>query len=132
LKVSKNPDALVAVTHWLYMTQRRLNQTREAARILDSIKPGLDIIENDGYYKLLLMYKVLESVESLHQQALKQEGSPGSYSILYGVGNWHLYNGDFQKAQAVFRKMLAGNQWTSFGYIAAEADMQRMEAGRGT
>jgi tetratricopeptide (TPR) repeat protein len=131
LKVSKNPDALVAVTHWLYMTLRRLNRTREAVRILEPIKPGLEIIENDGYYRLLLMYKGIESVESLHQEALKQEGSPGSYSVLYGIGNWYLYNGDLKKAQAVFKRMLEGNQWTSFGYIAAEADMMRVKAGRG-
>ncbi len=108
------------------MTLRRLNRGPEAAQVLNPIRPGLDIIENDGYYRLLLMYKGIESAESLHQQALKQEGSAGSYSILYGIGNWYLYNGRVDEARAVFKKMLAGNQWTSFGYIAAEADMKRL------
>ena len=31
MKVSKNPDMLVATTHWLYMTLRRLGRTKEAS-----------------------------------------------------------------------------------------------------
>jgi tetratricopeptide (TPR) repeat protein len=126
LKVSKNNDAIVATNHWLYMTLRRLNRPREANKTLEPIRPGLDIIENDGYYRLLLMYKGIISPESLEQEALKQEGSPGSYSILYGVGNWYLYNGRRSEARALFRRMLEGTQWTSFGYIAAEAEMARL------
>jgi len=126
LKVSKTNDAIVATTHWLYMTLRRLNRRREADKALEQIHSGMEIIENDGYYRLLMMYKGVTSPENLEQDALKQEGSPGSYSILYGVGNWYLYNGQRVKAQAVFSKMLQGSQWTSFGYIAAEADMKRL------
>jgi tetratricopeptide (TPR) repeat protein len=127
LKVSKNPDALVATTHWLYMTLRRLNRPGEAANTLVPISANMEIIENAGYHRLLLMYKGIISPESLEQEALKQEGSPGSYSILYGVGNWYLYNGRRAEAQALFRKMLEGNQWTSFGYIAAEAELRNMK-----
>jgi tetratricopeptide (TPR) repeat protein len=127
LKVSKNPDALVATSHWLYMTLRRLNRIQEAAQVLEQIRPGLEIIENDGYYRLLLMSKGTISVESLLQEALKQEGSAGSYSVLYGIGSWYMYNGRLDEARGVFLKMLAGNQWTSFGYIAAEADMKRLK-----
>ncbi len=32
-KVSKNPDMMVATTHWLYMTLRRLGREKEATRI---------------------------------------------------------------------------------------------------
>ncbi len=35
LEVSKNPDALVATSHWLYMTLRRMNRETEAAKVLD-------------------------------------------------------------------------------------------------
>jgi tetratricopeptide (TPR) repeat protein len=128
LKVSKNPDALVATTHWLYMTLRRLNRLSEAAKTLEPINANLEIIENAGYHRLLLMYKGIISPENLEQEALKQEGSPGSYSILYGVGNWYLYNGRRSEAKALFQRMLQGNQWTSFGYIAAEAEMDSINS----
>ena len=125
LKVSKNPDALVATSHWLYMTLRRLNRDQEASRVLADIHPGMEIIENDGYYRLLLMYKGLVSAESLHAEAVKQGSSPGAHSILYGVGNWYSHSGRREEARKVFREILSTDQWTSFGYIAAEVDLQR-------
>jgi tetratricopeptide (TPR) repeat protein len=124
LRVSKNPDALVATSHWLYMTLRRLNRPTEAARILEPIQQNMDVIENDGYYRLLLMYKGLVPVDQLMVETARQEGSPGSLSILYGIGNWHHYNGRRDQALTIFRQMTAGDQWTSFGYIAAEADLK--------
>lgn len=126
LKVSKNPDALSATTHWLYMTLRRLNRNPDAARVLEPISEGMDIIENTGYYRLLLMYKGLIPPGNLLEEALKQESSAGSHSVLYGIGNWHLYNDRRDEAFKIFRRMLSGDQWTSFGYIAAEADMKRL------
>ena len=126
LKVSNNPDAVVATGHWLYMTLRRLNRIKEAAKVLQTIRDGMDVIENHGYYRLLLMYKRTISPESLLKEASQQDGSAGSYSILYGVGNWYLYNGQRDEALKVFRQMVEGNQWTSFGYIAAEADLNRL------
>ena len=127
LRVSRNPDSLVATTHWLYMTLRRLQRTKEAARVLEPIRPGMDIIENDGYYKLVLMYKGLVDSETLLAQTLKQPGSPGSLSILYGLANWQQYNGRGEKSVAVLQKIVSTDLWTSFGYIAAEADLQRLK-----
>ena len=126
LEVSKNPDALVATSHWLYMTLRRMNRAPEAAKVLEPIREGMEIIENDGYYRLLLMYKGAISPDSLLDETLKQHGSPGSYSILYGIGNWHLYNDRRDEALKIFRRMVEGDQWTSFGYVAAEADLKRL------
>ena len=125
LKVSKNPDALVATTHWLYMTLRRLHRTSEASRLLVAIGTGLEIIENDGYYQLLLMYKGLVSPQSLLEQVSRQPAGPGSHSVLYGIGSWYLYNGKGDEAMAIFKKILSTDQWTSFGFIAAEVDSER-------
>jgi tetratricopeptide (TPR) repeat protein len=126
LEVSKNPDAVVATSHWLYMTLRRMNRAREAAKVLEPIREGMEIIENDGYYRLLLMYKGTVSPETLLAETSKQAESPGSNSILYGIGNWHLYNGRRDEALRIFRHMVAADQWTSFGHIAAEADLKRL------
>src|SRR5829696_4556839 len=56
-KVSNNPDMLVATTHWLYMTLRRLGREKEAGKTLTVIKDDLDLIENGDYYKLIRIYK---------------------------------------------------------------------------
>ena len=127
VKVSKSPDRLAATSHWLYMTLRRLNRSKDAAKVLEPITPQMEVIENGSYHRLLLMYKGLTPAETLEKEALKEGSSAASYSILYGIGNWHLYNGRRDEARRIFQQMLAGNQWTSFGYIAAEADMKRLQ-----
>jgi len=125
LRVSDSPDRLVATSHWLYMTLRRLNRPEEAAKVLEPVRPGMDVIENTGYYRLLLMYKGDISFDTLLQETMKQETSAASHSVLYGLGNWHLYNGRPEEGAALLRKIVASDQWTSFGFIAAEADLKR-------
>lgn len=125
LEVSRTPDMLVATTHWLYMTLRRLGRVEEATALLSPILPGLDIIENDSYHRLLLMYKGDLPVEQLREAAEAGEGIENA-TLGYGIGNWHLYNGRPKPAASVFRTILKGSAWAAFGYIAAEADIQRM------
>ena len=126
LKVSKNPDSLVATTHWLYMTLRRLKRETEARQVLEPIQPKMDVIENDGYYKLVLMYKGLADAEALLAETVKQPSSPGSLSILYGLANWHHYNGRIETSVELLQQIVGSDQWTSFGYIAAETDLKRL------
>lgn len=126
LKVSQNPDSLAATTHWLYMTLRRLKLETEARQVLEPFQPKMDIIENDGYYKLVLMYKGLADAEALLAETIKQPGSPGSLSILYGLANWHHYNGRSERSVELLQQIVASDQWTSFGYIAAESDLRRL------
>ena len=123
-RFSKNPDMLVATSHWLYMTLRRLNRRTEADRVLESITPGMDIIENGSYYRLLLMYKGLESPHTLLERS--REGVEG-VTIAYGVANWHWYNGRRDEAVALFRTIVDrhGAEWPAFGYVAAEAELAR-------
>jgi len=35
-----------------------------------------------------------------------------------------LYNGEKEKAAKIFRQIISSNQWASFGYIAAEAELR--------
>ena len=126
LKVSRSPDRLVATSHWLYMTLRRTKRASEAAKVLEPITEGMEIIENTSYHRLLLMYKGIIPTEVLLAETLKQENSAASHSVMYGIGNWYLYNRKRTEAIEIYRKMLASDQWTSFGFIAAEADMKRI------
>jgi hypothetical protein len=118
-----NDDMLVATSDWLYMTLRRLKRDAEARQVLEPIKEQMDVLENGAYHARLLMYKGLrtpESVLNLNTADDIQIATQG-----YGVGNWHLVNGDRTKAKEVFDRVLAGKAWTAFGFIAAEADVTR-------
>jgi hypothetical protein len=72
------------------------------------------------------MYKGIVPAERLLDEALKQGESAASHSVLYGIGNWHLYNGQREQAAETFRKIVSSNQWTSFGFIAAEVDLKKL------
>ncbi len=123
-KVSRNPDMLVATRHWLYMTLRRLDKTKEAEKSVADIKDNLDIIENDDYYKLVRIYQGRRTAEDLLKETRAEADTLGNASLGYGLGNWFLYNGEKEKAAKIFRQITAGNQWASFGYIAAEAELR--------
>jgi tetratricopeptide (TPR) repeat protein len=122
MRVSLNPDMLVATSHWLYMTLRRLDRATEAEAVLAPISREMDIIENDAYHRLLLLYKGQLSPDSL---APSGADALNDASVGYGLGNWHLYNGRREEAMRVFRRVLAGGNWPAFGYIAAEAELAR-------
>ena len=125
-KFSKNPDMLVATSHWLYMTLRRLGRDEEARRVLDGVTADMDVIENRDYQRLLLMYKGETTPERLLADAAKEKSGVGYATIAYGVGNWHVYNGRPEKSLRLFLELMQLPQRTSFGYIAAEAELQRM------
>jgi hypothetical protein len=123
LKINPNDDNLVAVTHWAYMTARRLGRDAEARRLLVPITKDLQVIENGSYHRLLLMYK-----GELAEAELLKTVDAGLELVTtgYGVGNWHFYNGRVTEAQAVWRRILeAESQWPAFGYLAAEAELAR-------
>jgi tetratricopeptide (TPR) repeat protein len=125
LAFSKNPDMLVATTHWQYMTLRRLNRSSDAQALLAPITSEMDIIENASYHKLLMMYKGASTAESLVGAAAGLDAA----TIGYGVANWHLYHGRRDEAITVLREIVEKNagQWPAFGYIAAEADLARLQ-----
>ncbi|HET8796120.1 MAG TPA: tetratricopeptide repeat protein [Thermoanaerobaculia bacterium] len=124
LAVSKNPDGVVSTSHWLYMTLRRLGRPEEAERVLEPISTDMEILENGAYHKLLLMYRG----EITHEDLLREdEATTDGATILYGLGNWYLYNGEPERARGVFERIVANErQWAAFGFIAAEADLRRM------
>jgi tetratricopeptide (TPR) repeat protein len=118
----KNPDNLVSASHWLYTSLRRAGRNDEAAAVLTPIRADLDIIENGSYHSLLLLYKGERTAADLLAKA--GEGASAS-AVRYGVSAWHLVNGRRDEAQKLWDQILAGSDWPSFGYIAAEADVAR-------
>lgn len=117
-KVGTNDDNIVSSTHWLFMIQSRLGNHDLAKAQLKPIRDSMEIIENHSYYQLCKFYKELITLEQL----LPEDGTSAGDAVKYGIANWHFYNGDGEQAKLDFEKILAGKTWSSFGYIAAEAD----------
>ena len=125
LKVSKNPDMLVAMTNWRYISVRRSGKLRKASESLKPIKDNLDIIENDAYYKLLKVYQGKIDADDLLKEISGDANNLSNVSLGYGLGNWFLMNGEKDKAMKIFRQITGGDQWSSFGFIAAEVELAR-------
>lgn len=120
MKVSKNNDMMVATSHWLYMTLRRMGKMEEAEGTLAPITREMEIIENNSYHNLLLLYK-----GEISETDLLGGGGDAlqSATVAYGVANWHCYNGNVARASQLLNSILDGSYWPAFGYIAAEADL---------
>ena len=120
----RSDDRLVATSDWLYMTLRRRGQAEEAAAVLVPITAKLEVLENKAYWNRLLMYKGEKRPEEL----LGPKDDPVDLATYgYGVANWHLYNGERERAREIFEKVVAGPQWNAFGYVAAEVELARLK-----
>lgn len=124
MKVSDNDDSITATTDWQWMTLMRMGDKAGAAKVLERIRPKMDILENGSYHRRLLMYKGLEKPEALLDTTNADDLTIATQG--YGVGNYYRVMGDQAKAKEIFDRVLAGKQWAAFGYIAAEVDRAKM------
>lgn len=125
LAATENDDGIVASTHWLYMILRRMDREDEAKAVLARISPDMEIIENSAYHRACLFYKG----EVPYEEAMAETGdSIMGAGFAYGVANWHLYNGEKDKAFELMNRIVDGPIWAAFGYIAAEADLAAYDA----
>jgi tetratricopeptide (TPR) repeat protein len=122
---SRNDDRRVSMAHWDYMALRRLGRDREAAAVVASMTRQMNVIENDAYHRLVLLYKGELPVDSVLAMSPSGEMSVTDATAAYGIANWHLYNGRRDEARRIFERILRGGQWGAFGYIASEAELAR-------
>jgi tetratricopeptide (TPR) repeat protein len=124
LKVSNNDDLVTATVDWLYMTYRRGGKPDKAKEVLALVHDGMKIIENDSYFKRLKMYQgKLKPEEVLEVSANAEDADLSLATQGYGVGNWHLVNGDSAKANDIFKQVVNGKYFAAFGFIAAENEL---------
>jgi len=53
------------------------------------------------------------------------ETDPSADNLIWLGRRRFLYNGERAEAEKIFRQIILGNQWASFGHIAAEAELSR-------
>ncbi|MEX2527220.1 MAG: tetratricopeptide repeat protein [Gemmatimonadota bacterium] len=123
MSLAVDDDTRVAITDWLYRAQRRSGHHEEAAQLLESVTEGMDVSDNLSYYQALLFYKGLRTEEEILDRSLLSGNQ--LQTMGYGVGNWHLVEGDTARAHALFREIVEGEEWPAFGFIAAETELAR-------
>ena len=125
LALADNPDLKVAATDWLYMAYQRLGKNEEAKNIVNEISPQWEMVENESYFKRIMMYQGQISPEELMEVDEKNQ-SLTLATQGYGLGNYYLSQGDTALAMETFSQVRNTGNWPAFGYIAAEADLSRL------
>jgi len=123
LKVSKNPDMYVATANWYYISLLELDRKKEADALLLTITEDMELIENEGYHQILMLYKNENGPSEKEENLLNNLDNLQNTTLAFGLGNYYRLKGDKEKAMAIFKGVVDGNQWGSFAYMAAESKM---------
>ncbi len=130
LLVAKNNDMYVATANWLNLALLAQNNLAEAEQLYKTIDPGVPLIENADYLRLLLLYtrEKPATPEAVAKYAAHWAagGTPLSSATAYfGLGYYCHWKGFAEQAKLYFEKAKATGQWASFGYIAAASFLEK-------
>lgn len=127
LELADNDDMRIAATDWVYMAARRAGRDGEASEAVAGVDPDLELLENHAYLRRILFYRGLLPADSLLDVPPGEDEALTLATQGYGVGNWYLVEGDTARAWDLFRSVIETGFWPAFGYIAAEADLARLQ-----
>ena len=127
--LAKNDDSLIDCSNWLYVSLRRAGKEQAAAQVLTRITPEVKNTEPhlSFYLRLLHFYQGQLTAEAVLPPPPTEpedlEGELAFNTVGYGVGNWHLYHHDPAEAVGLFRKIVRGEAWNSWGFIGSEMEL---------
>lgn len=122
LAVSKNPDALVATSYWMYLTLRRAGELERANLVAARITPSTEVIENAAYLRLLQYFQGVIPRDSVVNAA---GDAVGDATVAYGLALFDMLEGRDTTAAPFERIVNGAGSRAAFGYIAAEAELGR-------
>jgi tetratricopeptide (TPR) repeat protein len=125
LDIADNDDMKVATLNWLNIALRKMGREKDADRHLLDVTKEMEIIENHDYYDILSMYQSKDDKKLVEKTQNQQTIS--NATLGFGLATYYQLKGDKSKAKELFEKVVAGNQWSSFGYIAAETELAKMK-----
>lgn len=125
LDISANDDMKVATLNWLNIVLRKMGRQKEADQHLLEVKDDMEIIENHDYFDILYMYKT--GNDSKLVEKTKDQQTLSNATLGFALGTYYQLKGNKERAKELFEKVVAGNQWNSFGFIAAEAELAKMK-----
>ena len=127
--LAKSDDSLIDCSNWLYVSLRRAGKDRDAAQVLVGITPEVKNTEPHLYFylRLLHFYQGQLTADAVLPASPAGpddlEGELAFDTVSYGVGNWHLYHHEGSEAVGLFRNVVKGEAWNSWGFIGSEVEL---------
>jgi tetratricopeptide (TPR) repeat protein len=125
-------DEKINATNWYYASLRRAGKTEEAKKALEAIPPDMTnkAPHTRFYLNLVRVFQGrMNEVDALPPPPPDGNKDPEKElvfdTVAYGLGNWHLYNGEKAKAEEYFRKIVKGQVWITWGFVGAETELLR-------
>ena len=118
------PDGgeLAGSTDWRWMSLQRAGRASEADAMLARRPDSLPAA--NAYVKRLRMYRGEIGPDALFTAS--DTGDVDIATLAFALGNWYLVKGDTTRAREQFRRSTASSGWPAFGFIAAEAELARL------
>jgi Flp pilus assembly protein TadD len=129
LDLAQSADSVIDCSNWRYVSLRRNGDTADAERVLARITPDVKNTEPHLFFYLQLLHFYQAKLSEAQVLPPKPSGPAdieaelSFNTINYGVGNWHLYNGDPSQAVAFFKNATSGSAWNSWGFIGSELEL---------
>lgn len=124
LDLELTDDMRIATLYWYYMALKRNGNDAKAGQIITDVNPDTEVIENEIYLNLLLVFKGIFQPQHLMEAS---EDALQNATLGYGIGNWHYMNGREERAFEIWQNIYHDGNWPAFGFIAAEAELARKE-----
>src|ERR1700728_1978938 len=131
--LAKSDDSLIDCSNWLYVSLRRAGNEQQAEQVLARITPEVKNTEPHLYFylRLLHFYQGQLTAEAVLPSPAAGpddlEGELAFDTVSYGVGNWDLYHHNRPEAVSLFRNVVKGEAWNSWGFIGSETELIRGE-----
>jgi tetratricopeptide (TPR) repeat protein len=131
--LAKNNDSLIDCSNWLYVSLRRAGKEQQATQVLARITPDVKNTEPHLYFYLQLLHfyqgQLTEKAVLPPPPAGPEdlEGELSFDTVTYGVGNWREYHQNRAEAVSLFRSVVKGQAWNSWGFIGSELELLRGE-----
>lgn len=123
LQLDLTDDMRIALLYWYYMALKRSGNDLKAGEIIEPVTADIELIENDAYLNLLLVFKGVFDSNRLMETS---EDALENATLGYGIGNWHYINGREERAISIWENIYQTDEWPAFGYIASEAELARL------
>jgi tetratricopeptide (TPR) repeat protein len=127
--LAKTDDSLIDCSNWLYVSLRRAGKDQQAEQVLTRITPKVKNTEPHLYFYLRLLHFYQGK---LTEEAVLPpppigpadfEGELAFNTVSYGVGNWRIYHHNPSGATDLFRNVVKGEAWNSWGFIGSEQEL---------